>query len=485
MATETRPGMPREGEILAPGHTYRSVTEQISSIVQTRPTSKGWILGFAIAFLLTMVLLNTIGYLLVRGVGIWGVNAPVGWGFAIVNFVWWIGIGHAGTLISAILLLLRQRWRTSINRFAEAMTLFAVACAGLFPLMHMGRPWFAYWLLPYPSTMELWPQWRSPLVWDVFAVSTYATVSLLFWFVGLIPDLATLRDRATHPAGRIVYGVLAMGWRGSATHWHRYETAYLLLAGLATPLVVSVHTVVSFDFAVAIVPGWHTTIFPPYFVAGAIYSGFAMVLTLAIPIRKFYGLEGFITATHLDNMAKIMLTTGLLVAYGYGIEAFMAWYSNNPFERAVMLNRIGGPYRAHYWALLACNVLAPQLLWFKRVRSSPGMLFVLALIINTGMWLERYVITVVSLSRDFLPSAWGMYSGTVWDWAMYLGTIGLFFALLFLFIRFLPMISIFEMRTLLPEAHAHAPGGKPPASFSPVQGTGSGAPAEAVKEAHQ
>jgi molybdopterin-containing oxidoreductase family membrane subunit len=457
MATQTPQAQAREGEIIAPGHTYGSITAQISSIVQTQPTSRRWIIGFSIAFLLVMLLLNTIGLLLFKGVGIWGVNAPVGWGFAIVNFVWWIGIGHAGTLISAILLLLKQRWRTSINRFAEAMTLFAVACAGLFPLMHMGRPWFFYWLIPYPNTMELWPQFRSPLVWDVFAVSTYATVSLLFWFVGLIPDMATLRDRATHPLTRIAYGVLAMGWRGSATHWHRYETAYVLLAGLATPLVVSVHTVVSFDFAVGIVPGWHTTIFPPYFVAGAIYSGFAMVLTLAIPIRKVYHLEGFITATHLDNMAKIMLVTGLLVAYGYGIEAFMAWYSNNPFERAVMVNRIGGPFAVQYWALLACNVLAPQALWFKRVRYNPAILFVLALIINTGMWLERFVITVVSLSRDFLPSSWGRYAGTQWDWAMYVGTIGLFFALLFLFIRFLPMISIFEMRTLLPEAHVHAP----------------------------
>jgi molybdopterin-containing oxidoreductase family membrane subunit len=457
MATEPPRVEAREGEIIAPGHTYLTVTDQISSIVQTRPTSRRWFIGFAIAFLLVMILLNTTGLLLLRGTGIWGINAPVGWGFAIVNFVWWIGIGHAGTLISAILLLLRQRWRTSINRFAEAMTLFAVACAGLFPLLHMGRPWFFYWLIPYPNTMELWPQFRSPLVWDVFAVSTYATVSLLFWFVGLIPDMATLRDRARHPAARIAYGVLAMGWRGSATHWHRYETAYLLLAGLATPLVVSVHTVVSFDFAVGIVPGWHTTIFPPYFVAGAIYSGFAMVLTLAIPIRKFYGLEGFITATHLDNMAKIMLVTGLLVAYGYGIEMFMSWYSNNVYEWAVTINRLGGPFKVQYYALIACNVIAPQFLWFKKVRSNPAILFVLALVINTGMWLERYVITVVSLSRDFLPSSWGRYAGTPWDWAMYVGTIGLFFALLFLFIRFLPMISIFEMRTLLPEAHVHAP----------------------------
>jgi molybdopterin-containing oxidoreductase family membrane subunit len=451
-----QPGGPSgDGHIIAPGHTFGTVTDKISAIVLARRTPRRWWVGFGIAFVLTMVLFNTIGYLLMRGVGIWGINVPVAWGFAIINFVWWIGIGHAGTLISAILLLLRQRWRTSINRFAEAMTLFAVACAGLFPLLHMGRPWFFYWLLPYPNTMELWPQWRSPLVWDVFAVSTYATVSLLFWFVGLIPDMATLRDRATNRWARIAYGVLSMGWRGSAVHWHRYETAYLLLAGLATPLVVSVHTVVSFDFAVAIVPGWHTTIFPPYFVAGAIYSGFAMVLTLAIPIRKLYGLEDFITMKHLDNMAKIMLATGLIVAYGYGIEAFMAWYSGNEYERAVMMHRIGGPYRVMYWALLACNVVAPQFLWLKRVRQNVPLLFVLAIVVNVGMWLERYIIVVVSLHRDYLPSSWGMYAGTPWDWSMYVGTIGLFLALLFLFIRFLPMISIFEMRTLLPEAQVH------------------------------
>jgi Ni/Fe-hydrogenase subunit HybB-like protein len=445
----------REGEIIAPGHSFGSITDKISRIVQSARTPKRWWVGFAVSFVLTMLLFGTIGALLMRGVGIWGVNAPVGWGFAIVNFVWWIGIGHAGTLISAILLLLRQRWRTAINRFAEAMTLFAVACAAMFPLFHMGRPWFFYWLMPYPSTMELWPQWRSPLVWDVFAVSTYATVSLLFWFVGLIPDMATLRDRSKSWYGRVFYGFLAMGWRGSAVHWHRYETAYLLLAGLATPLVVSVHTVVSFDFAVSIVPGWHTTIFPPYFVAGAIYSGFAMVLTLAIPLRKMYGLEDFITDTHLDYMARIMLTTGLMVAYGYGIEAFMAWYSGNVYEKALLMNRLAGPYRLMYYALIVCNVIAPQFLWLKKARVTPWILFTLSLVVNLGMWLERYVITVVSLSRDYLPSSWGMYSGTAWDWSMYLGTIGLFFALLFLFVRFLPVISIFEMRTLLPEAHVH------------------------------
>jgi Ni/Fe-hydrogenase subunit HybB-like protein len=349
--------------------------------------------------------------------------------------------------------LLKQTWRTSINRFAEAMTLFAVACAGIFPVIHTGRPWLAiYWLFPYPNTMGLWPQFRSPLIWDVFAVSTYATVSLLFWFVGLIPDLATLRDRSQSRAGRVIYGMLAMGWRGSALHWHRYETAYLLLAGLAAPLVVSVHTVVSFDFAVAIVPGWHTTIFPPYFVAGAIYSGFAMVLTLAIPIRAVYGLEDFITMRHLQNMAKVMLVTGLIVAYGYLTEAFIAWYSADKYELFVPFNRMTGPYRWTYVALIACNVVIPQALWFKRVRTSPMALFVIAIIVNIGMWLERFVIVVTSLHRDFLPSSWGMYSPTFWDWSTFVGTIGLFIALLFLFLRFLPMISIFEMRTILPGA---------------------------------
>jgi molybdopterin-containing oxidoreductase family membrane subunit len=438
--------------VLGPGYTFGTVTDKISAIVLTQPTSRRWYLGFALAFLLVMVLLYTITYLLVVGVGVWGVNVPVGWGFAIINFVWWIGIGHAGTLISAILLLLHQQWRTSINRFAEAMTLFAVACAGLFPLLHMGRPWYFYWMIPYDNTMGLQPQFRSPLVWDIFAITTYLLVSLMFWFVGLIPDLATLRDRSQSRLGRLVYGVLAMGWRGSALHWHRYETAYLLLAGLATPLVISVHTVVSFDFTIALMPGWHSTIFPPYFVAGAIFSGFAMVLTLAIPIRALYGLEDFITLRHLQNMAKVLLATGLMVAYGYGIEVFMAWYSGNPFEKYVMLNRMFGPYAVMYWALIACNVLVPQLLWSRRLRSNVLVLFGIALTVNVGMWLERYVIVVTTLHRDFLPSSWGMYSGTIWDWSLFVGTIGLFLALLFLFIRFLPMISIFEMRTLLPEA---------------------------------
>src|SRR5258708_2643371 len=409
-------------------------------------------IGFACAFLLVNLLMVAVTWLFVRGVGVWGIMIPVAWGFAIVNFVWWIGIGHAGTLISAILLLLKQTWRTSINRFAEAMTLFAVACAGIFPLIHTGRPWLAmYWLFPYPNTMGVWPQFRSPLIWDVFAVSTYATTSLLFWFVGLIPDLATLRDRSPSKVGRIVYGMLAMGWRGSALHWHRYETAYLLLAGLATPLVVSVHTVVSFDFAVAIVPGWHTTIFPPYFVAGAIYSGFAMVLTIAIPLRKAYDLEDFITMRHLENMAMVMLATGLIVAYGYFFEYFMSIYSGNKFDLYLTKMRFHGPYSPFYYALILCNILTPQLLWFRKARTSVPLLFVMSLVVNLGMWLERFVIVVISLTRDFMPSAWGRYSATAWDYATFAGTIGLFVMLLFLFVRVMPAISIAEMRELVAE----------------------------------
>jgi Ni/Fe-hydrogenase subunit HybB-like protein len=439
-------------DVIAPGHTFGTITDKISSIVLTQRTSVGWYLGFLTAGAFALLLLISLTYLTVKGIGIWGNDIPVGWAFDITNFVWWIGIGHAGTLISAILLLLRQTWRTSINRFAEAMTLFAVACAGIFPLFHTGRPWLAYWLFPYPNTMGVWPQFRSPLIWDVFAVSTYATVSALFWFVGLIPDLATLRDRSQSRVGRMIYGMLAMGWRGSARHWHRYETAYLLLAGIATPLVVSVHTVVSFDFAIAILPGWHTTIFPPYFVAGAIYSGFAMVLTLAIPIRAIYGLEDFITLRHLQNMAKVMLCTGLIVAYGYTIEAFMSWYGGNRYEGFMMWNRMTGPYAPFYWALIACNVVIPQSLWFRRIRTSIPALFILSLIVNVGMWLERFIIIVTSLSRDFTPSAWGMFRPSFWDWSTFFGTIGLFVMLIFLFCRFLPMISIFEMRTLVPEA---------------------------------
>ena len=441
--------------ILAPGYTFTTLTDKLASIALSRRTPLVWFIGIAVGFSLSMALLGALGYLVVRGIGIWGVNQPVGWGFEIVNFVWWIGIGHAGTLISAILLLLRQPWRNSINRFAEAMTIFAVACAGIYPAFHTGRPWLDYWLIPYPNTMGMWPNFRSPLIWDVFAVSTYATVSLLFWYVGMIPDLATLRDRAKKLSFKVFYGMLALGWRGSARHWARYETASLLLAGLATPLVVSVHTVVSFDFAAGIVPGWHATIFPPYFVAGAVYAGFAMVLTLAIPLRKVYGLQDFITKKHLDNMAKILLATGLIVGYGYCVEAFMAFYSGNTYERFMMFNRLEGPYKHMYWLLLFCNLVAPQVFWFRKVRQSVPWLFVVAMIVNVGMWLERYIIVVVSLHRDYLPSSWGMYHGTIWDWTTFIGTIGLFLALLFLFIRLLPMISIFEMRAILPEAKVH------------------------------
>ena len=441
---------PRQS-ILEPGHTYATLTDKISAIVLTQRTPWFWYVGFGASFVLVLVLFYCIAALITIGVGLFGINIPVGWGFDIVNFVWWIGIGHAGTLISAILLLLRQKWRQSINRFAEAMTLFAVACAGLFPLLHLGRPWFFYWLLPYPNTMNIQPQFRSPLVWDVFAVSTYLTVSLLFWFLGLIPDLATLRDRAQKRVPRFIYGMLAMGWRGSAIHWYRYEMAYLLLAGLATPLVISVHTVVSFDFAAALVPGWHSTIFPPYFVAGAIYSGFAMVLTIAIPLRRLYGLEDLITDRHLKNMGVVMLATGMVVAYGYLMETFTAWYSGDIFERYLVMNRMFGPYGYMYWLLILFNILIPQLLWMRQVQTNVRVLFFIAVSVNIGMWLERYVIVVVSLHRDFMPSAWGMYSGTVFDYGVFVGSIGLFVCLLFLFIRFLPMISIFEMRELVHE----------------------------------
>jgi len=435
--------------IIEPGYTITSVSDKISSIVLGHRKRTGWFLGFAVSFALLLMLLFAVTILFSVGVGIWGVDIPIAWGFAIVSFVWWIGIGHAGTLISAILLLLHQKWRTSINRTAEAMTIFAVLCAGMFPLLHLGRPWLFYWLFPYPNTMWYWPQFRSPLVWDVFAVSTYLTVSLLFWFVGLIPDLATIRDRARSHFKQIVYGILAMGWRGSTVHWKRHEMACLLLAGLATPLVVSVHTVVSFDFAVAIVPGWHTTIFPPYFVAGAIYSGFAMVLCLAIPLRKVYGLEDFITMRHLDIMAKLLLATGLVVAYGYLMEAFMSFYSADVFESYQYRNLLAGPYRVAYWCLILFNVLLPQALWFKRVRRSVAAIFVESLLINCAMWLERFVIIVISLHRDFVPSAWRMYAPTRWDWMTLFGSLGLFMTLLYLFIRYLPLISIYEIRELV------------------------------------
>jgi Ni/Fe-hydrogenase subunit HybB-like protein len=447
---------PDEPPVMLPGVTYGGVTDQIADAVLTRPIGLGWLAGLFIAMTLVALLGAAVTYLFLVGVGIWGIQIPGAWGFAIINFVWWIGIGHAGTLISAILLLLKQTWRNSINRFAEAMTLFAVMCAGMFPLLHMGRPWLFYWMFPYPSSMGVWPQFRSPLVWDVFAVSTYFTISLIFWYVGLVPDLATMREKAKHPYTKALYGILSLGWRGSARHWKRYESLYILLAGLATPLVLSVHTVVSFDFAIAILPGWHTTIFPPYFVAGAIYSGFAMVLVLAIPIRHYYHLENIITMRHLQNSAKVMLATGLIVAYGYAAETFIAFYSGSTYERFMIENRWLGPYAIFYWLLILCNIALPQVLWIPKVRANTKLLFLISLDILIGMWLERFVIIVTSLSRDFLPSSWGHYVATRWDYAVLAGTVGFFAAAMYIFIRILPAISIFEIRQLLPESEVKA-----------------------------
>ena len=445
MSEATKPGstpIAKEG--------YATITEKIASVVLHHPTGPGWLALFLVSFSFFNLMLVSIVVTLVKGVGMWGVQVPVAWGFAITNFVWWIGIGHAGTLISAILLLLKQGWRTSINRFAEAMTLFAVSCAGLFPLLHLGRPQFFYYLVPYPDTMGLWPQWRSALVWDIFAVFTYFTVSLLFWYTGLVPDLATMRDRAKKRWVKVVYGVLALGWRGSAEHWERYELAYLLLAGLATPLVVSVHTVVSFDFAIAQLPGWHSTIFPPYFVAGAIFSGFAMVLMLAIPMRWYYGLEEFITPWHLEASAKVMLATGLIVGYGYLMEVFMAFYSGDWHEWSLWTWRALHSYQLQFWAMITFNVLTTQLLWFKKVRRTPWALFIVACALQTGMWLERYVIVIASLSHGYLISSWRNYKATFWDWGLFTGTMGFFLTAFLLFIRFMPSISMAELRE---EAH--------------------------------
>ncbi len=442
---------PGPDSVLGPGHTYESVSDRIAGVVLLpwKAAPKKWLVGAFISFCFVNLLMFALYVLFTRGVGVWGVNIPIGWGFAIINFVWWIGIGHAGTLISAILFLLKQDWRTSINRFSEAMTLFAVACAGMFPILHLGRPWLAYWLFPYPNSMWMWPQPRSPLEWDVFAVSTYGTVSLVFWYVGLVPDLATMRDSALHMWQRKLYGVLSLGWRGSAIHWHRYQKAYLLLAGLATPLVLSVHSIVSMDFAISIIPGWHTTIFPPYFVAGAIYSGFAMVLTLIIPLRAWYNMRDLITLRHIDAAAKLMLGTGLIVAYGYSMEAFFSWYSNDKYESFMYWNRITGPYGFSYALLILCNIAIPQALWSKRVRQNIVLVWLISLVVNCGMWLERFVIVVVSLHRDFLPSSWGIYIPTKWDWATFTGTLGFFLFLIFLFVRALPSISIFEVREVV------------------------------------
>jgi Ni/Fe-hydrogenase subunit HybB-like protein len=421
---------------------------------------RGWKVLFGIALLGTGLLLVGLTVTVARGIGAWGNNIPVAWGYGIINFVWWIGIGHAGTLISAILLLFQQKWRTSINRFAEAMTLFAVIQAGLFPLIHLGRPWFAFWLFPYPATLGVWPNFKSPLIWDVFAVSTYLTVSFLFWYIGLIPDLAALRDASTKKAQRIAYGIFALGWRGSARHYQHYRIGYLILASLSTPLVLSVHSIVSFDFAVSQLPGWHTTIFPPYFVAGAVFSGFAMVMTLMIPARKALGFERVVTERHLENMAKVMLVTGLMVSYGYLMEHFIAWYSGNPYEAFVFVNRANGPYRAIYFAMLFCNVVVPQAFWWRKARTNIAWLWIASLLVNVGMWTERFIIIVTSLHRDFLPSSWGMYAPTWVDWSIYVGTLSFFGLLFLLFLRFVPAVAVTEVKELRHElAHAHA-GGK-------------------------
>lgn len=436
-------------------HTFRSITEKISSLVLHPRLSLSWLGLFGASNALLMVFLVAVIYLIAVGVGIWGINIPVAWGFAITDFVWWIGIGHAGTLISAILLLLHQKWRTSINRIAEAMTIFAVMCAGLFPLLHLGRPWFFYWLLPYPNTMALWPQFRSALVFDVFAVSTYFLVSLLFWYLGMIPDLATLRDRAVSRFARVGYGILALGWRNSARHWRRYEITYLLLAGLATPLVISVHSVVSSDFAISVVPAWHETVFPPYFVAGAIFSGFAMVLVLCILIRHGYRLQEFITLDHLDVMGKLLLATSLFTSYGYLSEQFTSWYAGNVYMSHVYWYRLVdfSKYAGVTWTIVFCNTIAPQLLWWRRMRRSEFFLFVVSMLVLAGMWLERYMIITSSLSEDYLPSSWGLFRPTVWDFLTFFGSLGLFLVAFLLFARFLPLLSMSETRALLPGAH--------------------------------
>jgi molybdopterin-containing oxidoreductase family membrane subunit len=434
--------------LLPPGITDDSISERITGIVVKRKMGLGWIGGFTLAFALLMMFNFAIAVLFTYGVGIWGLQIPVAWGFAIVNFVWWVGIGHAGTFISAVLYLCHQEWRTSINRFTESMTLFAVSCAGIFPLIHLGRPWLFYYLFPYPNTMALWPQFRSPLIWDMFAVTTYAIVSVVFFSVGLLPDLATLRDRSPHRWQQIIYGLLALGWRGSGRQWSRYKMAYLIMAGLATPLVVSVHSIVSLDFAVGIVPGWHTTIMPFYFVAAALQSGFAMGLILIVPVRHFYHLKDIITSRHLANMAKLLLATSLIVGHGYFTDTFMSWYSADPYDRAILADKFTGSYAVAGWLLMVLDVGIVQLIWFRAVRESPVALFVIAILANIGIWLDHYVLVVQSLHIDYLPSEWRIFHGTKWDWMTLFGSFGLFLTLFFVFIRVFPMVAMSEIRGL-------------------------------------
>src|SRR5437667_2658047 len=434
------------------------ISDAVAGVAEGK-TPKWWWCAFIPSVTMLSMLGVMILYLMSTGVGVWGLGQPVMWGWAIINFVWWIGIGHAGTLISAILFLLRQRWRTSINRAAEAMTIFAVMCAGIFPLIHIGRIWYGWWLLPIPNANSIWPQFRSPLLWDVFAVSTYFTVSLLFWYMGLIPDLATMRDRARTKIRKILYGLFALGWTGSNRHWSNYEKAYLILAGLSTPLVLSVHSIVSFDFAVSQVPGWHTTIFPPYFVAGAIFSGFGMVLSLVLPLRTLCKLQDVITIRHIELMCKVVLATGSMVGYAYGMEFFIAWYGGNPYELYAFKNRAFGPYWWAYWTMISCNVICPQLFWFKAIRTNVVIVFIISIFVNIGMWFERFVIIVTSLHRDYIPSNLGYYSPTWVDACQFIGTIGLFLTLFLLFMRFLPMIAIAEVKGVTPYADPHHPAG--------------------------
>lgn len=453
-----KPNYDESPPLVQGGLSFHDITELVSLHTEKK-TPPAWFAAFAVAFGLLQLLLFGLAYQIYNGVGVWGNNIPVGWGWPIVNFVFWVGIGHAGTLISAVLFLFRQQWRTSINRAAEAMTLFAVMCALIFPTFHVGRVWVIYWTLPIPNAMEMWPQFRSPLLWDVFAVSSYFIVSLVFWYVGLIPDLATLRDRAVSQGKMLrarIMGVLSMGWTGANRHWRNYEKAYLLLAGVATPLVLSVHSVVSFDFAVSIIPGWHTTIFPPYFVAGAIFSGFAMVVTLLTVARKIYGLQNLVTIDHFEKMNMVILVTGTIVGFAYITEFFMAWYSGVVYEQYQFFNvRMTGPYAWAYWTMMFCNLVAPQIFWFKKMRRSIPVMFAISIVVNIGMWFERFVITITSLHRDFLPSSWGYYTPTWVDVITFLGSFGLFFTLFLLFLRFVPMVAIAEVKMVLPEADPH------------------------------
>jgi len=447
----------RRAPLVLGGRDFHGVTEAVATPLEN-PTPKGW----WVAFLASLALLGVYGFciqhLVREGTGVWGLNNPVAWGWAIVNFVFWIGIGHAGTLISAILFLFRQKWRTGINRSAEAMTLWAVVCALSFPTIHVGRIWLLHWVAPLPNQMSAWPNFKSPLLWDFFAVSIYGSVSLLFWYTGLIPDLATMRDRATSKLRRMAYGFFAFGWRGSNRHWQNYEMAYLILAGIATPLVLSVHSIVSFDFATSQLPGWHTTIFPPYFVAGAIFSGFGMVMTLLIPCRVWFKIEDLITIRHLENMAKIICLTGSMVGYAYGMEFFIAWYSGNPYEQFAFVNRAFGPYAWAYWIMISCNVLSPQIFWFKKARTTPWILFIVTIFVNIGMWFERFVIICTTLANDFMVSSWGYYSPTVWDVGCFIGSFGLFGTLHCLFLRFLPQVAIAEVKSVMESADPHFEG---------------------------